>query len=909
MTPITCSYCAGPICGAACAGRPWPGRAAAAYCCFGCLDLGERRRGDEVRPGGRSGWLGVRLGVGILVAGQSMVFGLALNLHDDVPADVRRFAQSFILLATLVVFALLGPPLVRAAWGELRRGRLTVEALFLLTMTGAMAASLQAHLTGRGHIYFEVVAVLLVVYTLGKLIGARSRAAAVARSRSWAGQGAVCRVVTSGGVLEVPVRDVQPGEVVEVNPGDAFPVDGVIRTGIGFASEAAVSGEPFPVVRRPGDTVSAGAVSHDAAFHVEATAPGGERRIDRLLAAVDAARDRPLSLQARADRLGRWFFPLVVAVAAGTFAYWTFAAGWETGLFNAMAVLLVACPCAIGLATPVVVWAAVGRLAERGLIVRSGDAVERLAAANRVFLDKTGTLTEDRFALLDVVTAATGAERAKVLGWLAAVQSRSNHPVAKAFAELPQVEVEVRSLNAVPGCGVEAEVVDIDGTLHSIRIGRAVWIGLDEGGNLAAELHAIGHRVDVAVDGELAAVAVVAERLRDATADALADFATLRLPVEVLTGDANPTPSAVPVRAGLLPEDKLRIVREAAGAGGRPLMVGDGINDAAALAEAHVGIALASGTDLAVGAAHATLYHGDLRVLPWAVQLSRAAVRAVNRNLVRAVAFNLIGMMLAACGLLHPVAAVLLMTASSLWLVFSSTRIASLPDHCESPAESGFAWRSLPHGIAFALQGVLVCLLLEEARGWPVVAGFALVGVGLAWVWHRWEAVPHRIDMCFGMLTVGNLGMLLGWWADAGFAPLPGGCCACAASDASGIGMWLGMLVAANAAMLGLGRRPLRRGPHAAAMCTGGNLGMVAGMLAGGWAAGRVPCESAAVAFALAYLGMTLGMYAGMLLGTAIVEPLLRAALALVSADSDSRRNVQRHTEPVHPPRAYRSMK
>src|SRR5262249_17867042 len=222
----------------------------------------------------------------------------------------------------------------------------------------------------------------------------------------------------------VPVSEILPGDTIEVHPGETIAVDGVIRDGTGFMSEAPVSGEPFAVVRRPGDRVLAGVASYDATFRIEATTKGTERQVDRLLAAVEEARDRPLSLQAQADRLGRVFLPLVVLTALGTFGYWTFltAAGWEVGLFNAMSVLLVACPCVIGLATPIVIWSALGRLAERGLIVRSGDAVERLAEVDRVLFDKTGTLTDERFSLLDVVTTATGDERARLLGWVSQIE-------------------------------------------------------------------------------------------------------------------------------------------------------------------------------------------------------------------------------------------------------------------------------------------------------------------------------------------------------------------------------------------------------------------------------------------------------------------------------------------------------
>src|SRR5262249_10880297 len=298
----TCSHCRGPIIGAGHTGRPWPGTPAAKYCCFGCLSLGEQRRQEITVP--TSGWkldgLGVRLGIGLLAVRQSMMFRLALNLHDDVPQQVRLVAQTLILCATLLVIAVLGRPLFRAAWQELCRGRLTIEALFVLTLGGAMAASLQAHITGRGKVYFEVVSVLLVVYTLGKVIGARSRAAALAGSRAWADGLSTCRLVDEmGRTRVVPVSEILPGDTIEVHPGETIAVDGVIRDGTGFMSEAPVSGEPFAVVRRPGDRVLAGVASYDATFRIEATTKGTERQVDRLLAAVEEARDRPLSLQAQ----------------------------------------------------------------------------------------------------------------------------------------------------------------------------------------------------------------------------------------------------------------------------------------------------------------------------------------------------------------------------------------------------------------------------------------------------------------------------------------------------------------------------------------------------------------------------------------------------------------------------------
>jgi hypothetical protein len=309
-------------------------------------------------------------------------------------------------------------------------------------------------------------------------------------------------------------------------------------------------------------------------------------------------------------------------------------------------------------------------------------------------------------------------------------------------------------------------------------------------------------------------------------------------------------------------------------------MVGDGINDAAALAAAHAGVALASGTDLAVAAADATLYHGDLRVLPWAVELSRAAVAALRRSLAGALAYNLIGMALAAAGLLHPVVAVLLMVLSSVTLVALAGRVGVRAAHCAGERNAASGGVAAVHGAAVALQGVLAVLLLAPLREPPAAAltvGAAVFLGGLLGVWwFRRPALSHGADMAFGMLTAGNLGMLLGWWADAGFASLfCAHCCSCA--DPLGKPwMWVGMLVAANAAMRWLGRRPLPGGNHAVAMFTGGNVGMLAGMAAGGRLAAGLGAEAVAPAAALAFAGMTAGMVGGMLAGTWLAEWVIR---------------------------------
>ena len=885
-----CEECGGPLGSAGLRGRAWPHRLVANYCCYGCLSLGEhaRQQGSGSHEASNLGSLGFRLGIALVIAGQSTIFGLALNLHDDVPSSVRSLVQWLIFGSTLFVFALLGGPLLRTAWGETRRVRLTIEALFLLTMIGALAASLQAQLTGRGKIYFEVVSILLVVYTLGKLVGARSRSKVLAASRAWSGHLETCRRIEANEALMVPVSAIAPGDCIEVFAGETIPVDGVIREGVGFVSEAPVSGEPFAVVRKPGDSVLAGTASFDATFRIEATSRGKHRHIDRILAVVDRAREAPLSLQSHADRLAGWFVPLVIVVAVGTFVYWTSftAHGWEVGLFNAMAVLLVSCPCAIGLATPIAVWSALGRLAERGLIVHSADVVERLAAVDCVYLDKTGTLTDDEHRLSEVETMDAVAPRAIVLGWLSLVEAQSNHPLARPFAELPRdavIGTRVEGVRTIPGCGIEGTIVQPDGKRRDLRIGRPDWVSP---GSRESEDHG-GRQVNASANGVLIARGFVVERVRSSSPEALEQLQTLGLRAEILTGDrSEPTALSgeVPVRRGLLPEAKCSLVRES---GAKTLMVGDGINDASALAAAHVGIAMASGTDLAVEAADATLYGGDLRVVPWAIAVSRDAVRTVRFNLARAVFYNLAGMGLAAAGLLHPIAAVLLMMLSSLSLIASSARVRNPAMHCLKPSPSrGVLVRAVVHFAALAVQPLMLMALVEAAQAagiaWPLAIGFGLFALIATAIWIRWASIPHGLDMGFGMLTLGNLGMLLGWWMDNGFGPLrEAGCRECLEAIVRGTtapGMGIGMLLFGNVAMFALGRRSLPLGRHAAAMLTGGNLGMILGMIGGGWCAAQWEWASVLAAVLGSFAGMTIGMIGGMLLGTRLVEIAIERA-------------------------------
>ncbi|WP_020474258.1 heavy metal translocating P-type ATPase [Zavarzinella formosa] len=891
---VTCDYCLGPVLGNGLSGRAWPDRPATRYCCFGCLSLGEQRPAATLPFPKRFNGPALRIGLALVVIAQSMILSLGIAIEGDASRDEKLLVYGGILFGTLIVFGLLGLSLIRAAWDELRAGFITIESLFLLTMAGAFAASLQSFVTGSGPVYFEVVSVVLVVYSVGKVIMARAKQSAIGGTMAWADSLATCRRVIQKEVIETPVTEIVPGDLVEVRPGELIPVDGVIETGTGFVSMAAMTGEPFAVVKRPGNPALAGCVSQDALFRIRATVAGTARQVDHLLAAVDDARSIPTAGQAMVDRISSRVFPLLILIAIGTFAYWTWKVDPQTGMFNAMSVLLVACPCALGLATPLVIWVTLARLAEWGFVVRTGDVVERLGAIDTVLFDKTGTLTEDRFTLADIATVDDPERpRPRWLGWMAAVQARSSHPMAKAFAELgvSTEHVEVTEVRTIPGQGVEATVED-DGR-HQVRIGRPEWINAPEEEAeplLSGLIEGVGHRIDCEADGRLVAVAVLRERLRESVPHACEHLAELGVSVGVLTGDTAKRSTITginDVQAELLPDDKTAHVRNLRSKGRHVLMAGDGINDAGALAAANVGIALASGTDLATRAADVTLYHADLRVLPWAIALGRQAALVIRRNLKVAAAYNAIGVTLAMTGNLHPIVAALLMVGSSLFVIWSSSRVNvsaewDCHDSVETSKQSATPYSvTIAHALALVLQGlILIALLgLPEEIGLPVFFGFTILGFGSAILWAKWKRLSHRADMVYGMLTLGNLGMIAGWWADAGFRPLQQGNCDCAEAIFNGVlkpWMWLGMWLGGTLAMAFLTRTPHGNRIHRWSMHTGGNLGMGLGMLSGGWLAAQISVESIRSAAVMGLVGMTLGMIVGMFAGTALTEQSIR---------------------------------
>ncbi len=833
-------------------------------------------------------WL--RIGMAGLLAAQAMIFSLAVNL-SPVEGNARWIIHGALALSAIGVFLLAGLPILRESWDALRRGRVVFEQFFLVGILGAFFASVHSSLTGTGGVYYEVVAVLVAIYTFGTIL-ARQRRDALRRSIEKIGAAFdLCERVDSGGNRErVAVDHIIPGDQVLVGAGEGIPVDGIVSDGVAMVDEAALTGEPYPVVKRAGDAVQAGSRIEDSALRITAESRGRSRRLDTLLRSIEEARQNPGRIQREADRLVSWFLPLVLVIAALTAIGWTMHSGWITGVFNGLAVLLVACPCAMGLATPVALWSALAALAKRGLFARGGDAIEALALVDTAVFDKTGTLSESNARIVDFVVAP-GIDRTQLLREIAAVQTGSGHPIARAFrtnAQDPQ-PLLARDIRVLPGAGIEGMLPD--GT--PLQIGNESILAAGDGrAQLRDQLGTDekgGHEIFVRREGSLVALAVVRESLRDSAREALAQMKQLGIRTIVMTGDREENAARFgfdECLAGLTPDAKLREVEKLRAAGRKVLFIGDGINDAPAMAAATASIAMTAGSELPRETAGMELNGQDLRVVPQSVALCRATVRAIRRNIAFAACYNIVGIGLAAAGILHPIAAALIMLVSSLtvtWRVLRETSDTALQMASTEarPLAARQTWsfpqfERLIFAAALALQGPVIAWL-GGFRG-PSAIGFIalfLAAAGAVLLWSRDRTWSPAARMTMAMFSVGGLAMLGGWWADAGFAAVvrDGVClCGCAKSN-MGLGLlakftWMdaGMLLAALPGLFV--DKEIFRSVSSRVWCwIAGLIGMFLGMEIGAVALAGLPITAASAQFFLTFAAMVLGMCVGMLAG------------------------------------------
>ncbi|MGE0799872.1 MAG: heavy metal translocating P-type ATPase [Lautropia sp.] len=527
---------------------------------------------------------------------------------------------------------------------------------------------------GTVNVYYEAAAVIVALILLGRFLEARAKGRTSEAIKRLVGlQTRIAHVSRDGRVVDVPINAVVLGDLVEVRPGERVPVDGEVVDGRSFLDESMITGEPIPVEKTAGSTVVGGTVNQQGALTLRATAVGGQTMLAQIIRLVEQAQSSKLPIQAVVDKVTLWFVPAVMLAALLTFLVWMIwgpSPALTFALVNAVAVLIIACPCAMGLATPTSIMVGTGRGAEMGVLFRKGEALQLLKDARVVAVDKTGTLTEGRPDLTDLEIAA-GFDRNQVLAKVAAVESRSEHPIARAIVEsavaggitLPAMT----DFESVTGMGVRATVDGARVEVGADRFMRELGPDVGEFARTAERLGNEGKSpLYAAIDGRLAAVIAVADPIKASTPAAIAALHDLGLKVAMITGDNARTAQAIARRLGIdevvaevLPEGKVAAVRRLKAAHGRIAFVGDGINDAPALAEADVGLAIGTGTDVAVESADVVLMSGNLQGVPNAIALSKATIGNIRQNLFWAFGYNT-ALIPVAAGALYPAYGVLL---------------------------------------------------------------------------------------------------------------------------------------------------------------------------------------------------------------------------------------------------------
>jgi Cu+-exporting ATPase len=604
-------------------------------------------------------------------------------------------------LSTSVIVFGCGAPFFGRAWLALQHGSANMFTLIVLGVMTAYVYSALALLTSGGHLYFESAAVIIVLVLLGQVLEGKARRATTAAVRRLAGLAPhTARVVgPDGGEHDLPLELVQAGDRVRVRPGEKLPVDGLAVEGASAVDESMLTGEPMPVEKGPGSPVWMGTINTSGTLVIRAEKVRGDTLLAQIVRHVVEAQRSRAPVQQLVDRVAQFFVPAVLAVAASTFlAWWRLGGddGLSHGLLSAVAVLLIACPCALGLATPMAIMVGVGKGAESGILVKSAEALEVLHRADTLVVDKTGTLTEGKPKLV-ALEPVDDRDRDELLRLAAAVERGSEHPLAAAIVEAAGLQrlPTVTDFQAVAGKGVAGTVEGKPILLGSAAFLRENNVSLEQGRSRlpggtwkregpARQAGPTESRTTLrmAIDGLPAAIFEVADPVRSTTPEALEQLETEGMRVVMLTGDSRTTAEAVArqlgiaeVHAEVLPQDKRAVVQDLQRAGHVVAMAGDGINDAPALAQADVGIALGTGTDVAMESAGLTLVRGDLRGVARARALSRQTLRTIRQNLALAFAYNVLAIPLAAAGLLNPVWAALAMSLSSLSVVGNSLRM------------------------------------------------------------------------------------------------------------------------------------------------------------------------------------------------------------------------------------------
>jgi Cu+-exporting ATPase len=670
------------------------------------VDVEKKAREEEQRSMKRRLLRALVLTVPIFVLEMGVMHVPAMEAWITEQVSTQNLYYVLFALTSVVMFGP-GRYFFEQGWPALKNGSPDMNTLVMIGTSAAYGYSVVATFlpqvlpAGTVHVYYEAAAVIITLILAGNYMEALAKGRASDAIRTLLDlQAKTARVVRDGEEVEVDVRDVVPGDVIRVRPGEKIPVDGEVLEGESHVDESMVTGEPEPIRKAGGDEVVGGTINETGSFTFRATRVGEETVLSRIVEMVEEAQGSAPPIQSLADRVVKVFVPVVLAVAALTFTVWMVVGPDPVLTFAIVAsvsVLIIACPCAMGIATPISVMVGTGRAAELGVYVREGEALQALHTADLVVFDKTGTLTKGRPEVTDV-RPQRDFEEEDVLRWAAAAEASSEHPIGTALvagAEDKELDVpDATDFSSVPGHGVTATVAGRSVAVGAARLMEQEGVSVPDDAEATADALADAAKtpIYVAVDGTLAAVVAVADPIKDSTPAALDALHDLGIEVAMITGDDERTAQAIAhelgidrVQAEVLPDEKAEAVQNFQDEGQTVAFVGDGINDAPALAQSDVGIAIGTGTDVAIESGDIVLMSGDLRGVPNAVHLSKHTLRNIKQNLFWAFAYNVLlipvaaGVLYPAFGLLlSPGLAALAMVFSDLFVIGNALRLRRL---------------------------------------------------------------------------------------------------------------------------------------------------------------------------------------------------------------------------------------
>jgi heavy metal translocating P-type ATPase len=666
------------------------------FCCSGCAFVYQLAGGGQEGDSSES-WFLILLALGTVLSGFIMSFAWVLYLYPNLPIHLRdQLHYILLVLATPVVLGL-GYPYLKLAVQEIPHGRLSMATLITLGTVTAYVYSVRQTFRHGHDVYFDTASMVIILVTLGKYLQARARARMAQAMRTLAKETPAQARRLRGKSADqgedlVPLDELRAGDLLRALPAERIVVDGKILEGRTTLDESILTGESLPVMRGPGDTVLQGTVNFDGAIIYQAVKVGEgtlQAQIERMCAEALGAR---MPLQTLVDRVSAWFVGAVMLFALGVVAYYGVLRHEPLlGFLNALAILVVACPCALGIATPMATFVGLQRAAKEGVLIRIPENLERMSKVDTVVFDKTGTLTDGKLSVLDVVTSvAAGVNRNALLQIAASLESSSEHHLGRAIVKEFRAQggelLAVEDFQNHPGEGIEGCVLAGE-EVYSVLLGTSVSL-LNKGLSMPADLEGslpeagLESRVYVGWDGAIRGVVRLQDHLRPGAESAVRQCQGQKLEVHLLSGDRSASTQLVAAELGIkqwaaerLPGEKVDYVEALQRSGRKVAMVGDGVNDAPALAKADVGIAHQIGTDLSKEAADVHILAGDITLVPWVLSLSKKTFRHIQENLFWAFVYNVIAIALAAIGWLRPVMAAAAMLVSSLMVVGNSLRL------------------------------------------------------------------------------------------------------------------------------------------------------------------------------------------------------------------------------------------